>query len=151
MTVRLPQVPSQRPSAGPEQSISVCDLYMVIYDAVVRDGSENVDHGAKGYYFGENGEHLWYDVSKGIAQGMIELGLTTNPEPTSFTAQELEKHWGSVVRILPLLIVYEFVSDWHAGIGRAKRNELPSPREALEGYRLEAQVHHAGHVGQYQA
>ncbi|GJE91615.1 NAD(P)-binding protein [Phanerochaete sordida] len=73
----------------------VSELYIKLWDAIVRD-PEGVDHGVRGYYFGENGEHLWYDVSKAIAQALLELGLTTNPEPTPFTDLELEKYFGSV-------------------------------------------------------
>ncbi|EKM58500.1 uncharacterized protein PHACADRAFT_193621 [Phanerochaete carnosa HHB-10118-sp] len=74
----------------------VADLYIILYDAIITKGPENVDHGVRGYYFGENGEHPWYDISKGIGEAMVALGLTNDPEPTTFTDEELEKHFGSV-------------------------------------------------------
>ena len=70
---------------------------MVLYDAVVTKGPENVDHGIRGYYFGENGEHSWYDISKAIGRAMVELGLSKTDEPDSFTDEELAKLFGSEV------------------------------------------------------
>jgi len=74
----------------------VADLYIVLYDSIITKGTENVDHGIRGYYFGENGEHSWYDISKAIGEAMVELGLTNDPEPTTFTDEELAKYFGSV-------------------------------------------------------
>lgn len=72
-------------------------MYVVLYDAIVQKGADNVDHGIRGYYYGENGEHSWYDISKAIGRAMVELGLSKSDEPTTFTDEELEKYFGSVV------------------------------------------------------
>jgi hypothetical protein len=77
--------------------VSAADLYIVLYDTIVKNGPDNVDHGIRGYYFGENGEYSWYDISKEIGRTMIELKLTNNPEPTTFSDEELVKYFGSVV------------------------------------------------------
>lgn len=69
----------------------------MLYDAIVKNGPDNVDHGTKGYYFGENGEHSWYDISRGIASAMSDRGLPGNAEPTPFTVPELIKYFGSEV------------------------------------------------------
>ena len=84
----------------PERHV-VSDLYIVLYDAIEAQGPANVDHGIRGYYFGENGEHSWYDISKAIGRAMVELGLSDNDEPTPFTVEELKKYFGSEVRCWP--------------------------------------------------
>lgn len=81
---------------------TVADLYMILYDAIVRDGPDNIDHGIRGYYYGENGEHSWYDISKAIGRAMVELGLSKDDEPTAFSTAELVKYFGSEVRVVPL-------------------------------------------------
>ncbi|KAI0729688.1 hypothetical protein C8Q72DRAFT_827313 [Fomitopsis betulina] len=73
----------------------VADLYIVIFDAVTAN-PDGVGHGWEGFYFGENGEHTWYDISKEIARTFVELGLGGTDEPTTFTDDELVKYWGSV-------------------------------------------------------
>ena len=70
----------------------------MLYDAIVRD-PETVGHGREGYYFGENGEHSWYSISRAIGEALVDLGISTDPEPTTFTDAELIKYLGSLVRI----------------------------------------------------
>ena len=72
------------------------DLYIVLFDAITAN-PEGVGHGFEGFYFGENGEHTWYDISKAISKALVELGVGGTDEPTSFTDEELAKYWGSVV------------------------------------------------------
>ncbi|KAI0920646.1 hypothetical protein AcV5_010330 [Taiwanofungus camphoratus] len=72
----------------------VADLYVVLFDAVTKD-PEGVGHGRAGFYFGENGEHTWYDIGKAIAQTLVELGVSKSAEPTAFTTEELIKYFGS--------------------------------------------------------
>ncbi|GJE88579.1 nucleoside-diphosphate-sugar epimerase-like protein [Phanerochaete sordida] len=72
------------------------DLYIILYDAIASRGPENVDHGSRGYYFGENGEHSWYDISNEIGHAMVPLGLCGDEEPTAFPEAELIKYFGSV-------------------------------------------------------
>ena len=64
-----------------------------MYDAIVQKGADNVDHGVKGYYIGANGEHSWYEISKAIGEALVKLGRANDPEPTSFTKEELEKYF----------------------------------------------------------
>lgn len=71
---------------------------MVLYDAIVKNGPDHVDHGGRGYYYGENGEHSWYELSKEIGRVMVELGLSKSDEPTSFSKEELIRYFGSEVR-----------------------------------------------------
>ncbi|KAF7790005.1 hypothetical protein EIP86_000953 [Pleurotus ostreatoroseus] len=69
------------------------DLYIVLYDAITKNPN-TVGHGKNGYYFAENGEYTWYDVSKAIGKAMVELHLSKSDEPTTFTTEELIKYWG---------------------------------------------------------
>lgn len=70
---------------------------MILFDAVMADPSK-VGHGRDGYYFGANGEHSWYDISKYIGKAMVKRGLSKSDEPTTFSTEEFVKYWGSEVR-----------------------------------------------------
>jgi len=70
----------------------VADLYIVLFDYVRLNPS--TDHGREGYYFGENGEHLLYDISKAIGRALVNLGVSESDEPTTFTKEELGKYYG---------------------------------------------------------
>nr|VWO98122.1 Protein RecA (Recombinase A) [Ganoderma boninense] len=74
--------------------IDVADLYMVLFDNIVAN-PDKTGHGWEGFYFGENGEHHWLDISTAIGQAMVDLGLSEKPEPTTFTVDELKKYWRS--------------------------------------------------------
>ncbi|KAH7928228.1 NAD(P)-binding protein [Leucogyrophana mollusca] len=66
----------------------VGDLYIVVYDAVLRG---TAGHGREGLYFGENGEHLLYDVQRAIAEALVQLGRGHSPVPTPFTEEEYKR------------------------------------------------------------
>ena len=70
---------------------------MVLFDNIIAN-PDKTGHGWEGFYFGENGEHHWIDISNAIGQAMTELGLSDSPEPTAFTAEELKKYYGSEAR-----------------------------------------------------
>ena len=55
-----------------------------------------IGHGREGFYFGENGEHRLYDLSKAIGTAMVELGRAEIDEPTTFTQEEFEKYFPGV-------------------------------------------------------
>ncbi|CDO71823.1 hypothetical protein BN946_scf184939.g47 [Trametes cinnabarina] len=73
----------------------LAEFYAILFDRVLAD-PEGVPHGRTGIYLLENGEHSWYDISKAIGQAMVELGLSSAAEPTSFTDEEMAKVFGSV-------------------------------------------------------
>ncbi len=81
----------------PVRRIAVADLFIVLFDSIVAN-PDKVGHGREGYYFGESGEHTWYDISKAISKALVELGLSKSEEPTAFTPEELVKYFGSEVR-----------------------------------------------------
>jgi len=49
--------------------ITASDLYMIVYDNALL---ERAGHGREGFYFVENGEHRWYDLSKAIGEALFE-------------------------------------------------------------------------------
>lgn len=74
--------------------MAVADLYIVLFDSIVAK-PEETGHGWEGFYFGENGEHSWYQISKTIGENLVQLGISTDAEPTSFTVEELPKYFGT--------------------------------------------------------
>lgn len=82
----------------------VADLYIVLFDAIL-SGAPPPGHGREGFYFGENGEHKLYDISKAISQALVELGKGGDPEPTSFSDEEIQKYFGVSfpTNILPVI------------------------------------------------
>ncbi len=65
-------------------------------------------HGHNGYYFGENGEYSWYDLSRAIGKALVKRGISNSSEPTTFAKEELSKYfwteeiagiWGSNARV----------------------------------------------------
>ncbi|GJE97531.1 NAD(P)-binding protein [Phanerochaete sordida] len=74
----------------------VADLYIILLDAIASKGADAVDHGARGCYFAENGEHAAYEISRAIGEAMVALGRASDPEPTPFTDDELKHYFGSV-------------------------------------------------------
>lgn len=109
------------------EKTTVVDLYILLFDAVLTN-PENVGHGREGYFFVENGEFRWYDLSKAIGEALVEAGLAKSSEPTSFSDEELIKYAGSMV-CLPLLNVcfiwsndvYEFLQEMGNGMGTNAR------------------------------
>ncbi len=73
--------------------LTVAEIYMILFDNILKN-PDKVGHGWQGFYFAENGEHPWLDISKAVGQAMHELKLTDNPEPTRFTVDELKKYFG---------------------------------------------------------
>ncbi|KAL0564751.1 hypothetical protein V5O48_017289, partial [Marasmius crinis-equi] len=69
------------------------DLYNILYDSIVKNPSKT-GHGREGFYFGANGEHRLYDVSKAVGEALVDLGISESPEPTTFTKEELDKYFG---------------------------------------------------------
>ncbi|PCH34191.1 NAD(P)-binding protein [Wolfiporia cocos MD-104 SS10] len=70
----------------------VAELYVTVFNAALNN-SEGTGHGWGGFYFGENGEHTWYDISKAVSVAMVELDIGGTDEPTTFTKEELIKFW----------------------------------------------------------
>lgn len=71
---------------------TVSELYAVLYDTIASNPA--AAHGREGIYIGENGQHTLYDVARAIQKAMVELGLSTETEPSSFTKEEVQKYFG---------------------------------------------------------
>lgn len=69
------------------------DLYYILFDGILNKNPA-IGSGVDGYYFGANGEHQWYDIAKGIAVALHELGKVKSDEPTSFEKEELTTYFG---------------------------------------------------------
>ncbi|KAI0787419.1 NAD(P)-binding protein [Fomes fomentarius] len=72
----------------------MADLYVALLDSIVRVPART-GHGWEGFYFGENGEHTWLQVSKAIGDALVHFGIASESEPTPFTTEELVKYFGS--------------------------------------------------------
>ncbi|KAF7316470.1 hypothetical protein MIND_00166100 [Mycena indigotica] len=70
----------------------VTDLFSLLIDAIA--SNPQLDHGPNGYYFAENGEHTSYELSVAYGKVLAALGKLDNPEPTSYTQEELNKYFG---------------------------------------------------------
>ncbi|KAK7044262.1 hypothetical protein VNI00_007984 [Paramarasmius palmivorus] len=70
----------------------LAELYNLLYDATINNPNK-IGHGREGYYFGASGEHKLYDVSKAIGEALVELGISDNGDPTTFTPQEMKKYY----------------------------------------------------------
>lgn len=122
---------------------------MIIFDAAMTN-SEKVEYGLNGFYFGINGEHSWYDISKAIGKAMVKHGLSKSDEPTPFTEEELVKYYGSLVRIFPPFPSY--VTSLTTLLGRAFSTiwvKLSWSCKSLQVYWLESEVDVRGHARQY--
>ncbi|KAF8894204.1 hypothetical protein CPB84DRAFT_1848538 [Gymnopilus junonius] len=70
----------------------IAELFIVLFDAI-KENKPGLGHGREGFYFGENGEHNYYQVGKAIAEGLVALGKATNPEPSTFTDEEIKVYF----------------------------------------------------------
>lgn len=104
------------------------DLYIVLWDSIVRNGAEKSDRGAQGYYYGENGEHSWYEISKAIGLAMVDLGLSKDDEPTTFSKEELVEYFGSEVpSYISVTVVYKWLTVTFAACRRWGITLEPTP------------------------
>ncbi|KAF9266639.1 NAD(P)-binding protein [Marasmius fiardii PR-910] len=71
----------------------LADLYNILYDSIVKK-PDQTGHGREGIYFGANDEYRLYDVGRAIGEALVDLGISQNPEPTTFSQQEIDKYFG---------------------------------------------------------
>jgi len=70
----------------------VADLYILLLARVLQE-PDKVPHGREGFYFAENGEHTFYEVSKAIGEGLVAIGKSPDAEPSSFSKEEIDKYF----------------------------------------------------------
>ena len=79
---------------GHSDLFQVAELYEILLDATLSD--PNLPHGREGYYFTESGEYRLYDVAKAYSQALYDLGKGKSPEPTTYSADEVQKYFGVI-------------------------------------------------------
>ena len=72
----------------------MADFYEILFDATLSD--PDLAHGREGYYFAENGEYTLHDVAKAYSQALYDLGKGKGPEPTAYSADEVQKYFGVI-------------------------------------------------------
>ncbi|KAI9709611.1 MAG: hypothetical protein M1812_007659 [Candelaria pacifica] len=66
------------------------DCYLKLVEAAVK-GDENVTWNKEGYYFTENGEHVWGEISRRVAMEVHDQGLTPSGNVRSIDEDEANK------------------------------------------------------------
>ena len=123
----------------------MADLYIVLYDSVVSNSATG--HGREGYYFAENGEYMFYDVAKVIAEALVAKGIGTS-EPTSFTEEDYKRT--PIVSGLQLAIFW-YNTNHSGGAAQLPWHELSLPCGQVSFHRLEACQDYKRHVCEHQA
>ena len=70
------------------------DLYVLLVEAAVAKNNDPELWGGKGYFFAENGYHVWGDVSKQISEVAHKAGYISSAEVVSMTVEEASKIGG---------------------------------------------------------
>lgn len=74
-------------------NVHVFDLskvYLALVEAAAEGGGK-ATWGKAGYYFTENGEHIWGEISKVVASTAQQQGLISSDEVVSVSAEEADK------------------------------------------------------------
>ena len=121
--------------------LQAANIYIALYNAI-REDPDKVPHGREGYYFGENGEHDWKGLSRIVGQALVELGLITNPEPSTFTEDELIKYFGSLVGSLTTSCDATHLSLPSIAGREFLRYKCPLQGQSQSINRVEAAAHH---------
>ena len=79
---------------GLSDHFQVAEMYEILLDATLSD--PNLAHGSDGYYFAENGEYKLYDVAKAYSKTLYDLGKGKSPDPTTYSAHEVQKYFGVI-------------------------------------------------------
>ena len=74
------------------------NLYLKLVELAV-DGSQGAFWGTDGYYFAENGEHIWGEVSQAVASAAHEQGFIPSDDVVELPAEAANdlSPWGGVV------------------------------------------------------
>ncbi|TCD63645.1 hypothetical protein EIP91_005162 [Steccherinum ochraceum] len=92
----VPGVVGKGVSVWPSVEINeVYQIFILLFDGIVNNDPA-IGHGEDGFYFGINGEHSWYELSKEIGRVLKAKGRVQSDEPTTFSDEELVKYFGSL-------------------------------------------------------
>lgn len=84
---------------GPNVHIhDLSDCYVKLVEAAVEKGGK-ATWGKEGYYFTENGEHIWGHISKAVAKAAHKQGFISSDEVVSISEKEADDltWWGSAL------------------------------------------------------
>ena len=77
---------------GPNVSIrDLSSLYIKLVEAAAAENGGNATWNREGYYFAENGEHVWGQVSKAIAKAGFQQGLLSSDEVVPINEREADE------------------------------------------------------------
>lgn len=65
------------------------DLYVRLVEAAVDNGGK-ATWGQEGYYFAENGEHVWGQTAKSVAKAAVKLGFLASDEIVTISNEEAD-------------------------------------------------------------
>lgn len=73
------------------------NLYLKLVEAAV-DGGKDISWGTNAYYFAENGEHIWGEVSQAVASAAQEQGFIPSDVVVEVSAEKANElsPWGGV-------------------------------------------------------
>lgn len=71
---------------------TVADLYLLLFNTALTNPTGTA-HGREGFYFAENGEHTLYQIGKAICEAMITVGECSEPEPSAFADEEIQRYF----------------------------------------------------------
>ncbi|KAG6857218.1 hypothetical protein H0H87_007637 [Tephrocybe sp. NHM501043] len=69
----------------------VTDLFILIFDQALT--RKDLGHGRQGFYFGENGEYVMWNIAKAVAQTLHDAGKIKSSMPSSFTEEEMQQRF----------------------------------------------------------
>lgn len=67
------------------------DLYVLLAEEALAENGGKASWGATGYYFAENGEHAWGDISHSLAKYMYKQSLLPSADIDTFSAADVEE------------------------------------------------------------
>jgi nucleoside-diphosphate-sugar epimerase len=74
----------------------LADAYVVLVEEALKGGGK-ADWNADGYYFVENGQHVWKDVAKAVATDAFEKGYLKTTDVEQLTVEECFKIRGDPI------------------------------------------------------
>ena len=69
----------------------MADLYILLFEKI--QSGEPLAHGRHGFYFGENGEYVNYDLAKAVSEALYSRGKSKSATPTTLTEDEMAKYY----------------------------------------------------------
>ena len=71
--------------------ITVADLYVLLLEGI--HSGKPLAHGRNGFYFGEDGEYVLYDLAKAVSEALYGKGKSKSATPTTLNEDEMAKYF----------------------------------------------------------